>query len=236
MFPRRALAALFLLAASPAAAEEVARPLTYRFDVLREGSPIGWHRVTIHQRADFTEVQTVVDLAVRLGFLTLFKFHQTVREVWHDGRLVELDASTDDDGDRYQVRVRPDGDGLAVSGFAGALRAPRDAVPTTYWHEATASGSALIDTRKGRVTVPAITDMGWETIEASHRPVEAHRFRLAGIFNFDIWYDRAGVWQKTRFFVRGGEIDEVADGIDGDPGLLAALAERLRAVARRPGG
>ncbi|MCM0020859.1 MAG: DUF6134 family protein, partial [Tagaea sp.] len=91
---KRFLLALSLVLGAVTGAQAQSR--TLEFDVLREGSPIGTHRVTIDRRDDEVRVEIAIDMAVRFAFLTVYRYTHRSRETWREGRLVALDAQTDD--------------------------------------------------------------------------------------------------------------------------------------------
>jgi len=65
---------------------------------LRNGSPIGEHRVTFRPDGDRLTVETRVEIAVKVLFFTAFRFKRQAEEVWWSGRLVSVTSTTDDNG------------------------------------------------------------------------------------------------------------------------------------------
>ena len=192
---KRFFLALTLLLSAAAAH---AQPRTLEFDVLREGSPIGTHRVTIDDRDGETRVDIAIDLAVRFAFLTVYRYTHRSREIWRDGRLAALDAQTDDNGERTQVEARATAEGLAVTGSGGVYIAAHDTIPTSYWNRDKLARDRLLDTQSGKlidVTAQRLTN------DAS-----GATWRLSGDLEADLAYGPTGDWTALAFMTRGSRI------------------------------
>jgi hypothetical protein len=195
------------LAALPAAARPAhAAARVLAFDVLRDGAPIGTHRVRIRTVGARTDVEIEIDLAVRVGFLTLYRYSHRARETWQDARLVALDARTDDNGTRTHVVARATDDGLAVEGPGGAFVAPADTTPTSYWRREQVAATSRLDSQSGRLidvrTVPA-GERGAPVDGAVQRVAV---FRLEGDLEAEVGYAADGSWATLEFAARGSRI------------------------------
>jgi hypothetical protein len=188
------LALSILIVAAGARAET----RTLEFDVLREGAPIGTHRVTIAEADGETRVEIAIDLAVRFAFLTVYRYTHRARETWRDGRLTSLDAQTDDNGERTQVQARAVAGGVAVEGSGGAYLAAADTTPTSYWNRDKVARDRLLDTQSGKLIDVATTRL---TADAS-----GATWRISGDLEADLAYGPAGDWTSLAFVARGARI------------------------------
>lgn len=188
------LALMLLIFAAGAHAET----RTLEFDVLREGAPIGTHRVTIVEADGETRVEIAIDLAVRFAFMTVYRYTHRARETWREGHLTALDAQTDDNGDRTRVEARAGADGLAVTGSGGAYTAPADTIPTSYWNRDKVARHRLLDTQSGKLIDIAATRL---TADAS-----GATWRISGDLEADLAYGPAGDWTALSFVARGARI------------------------------
>jgi hypothetical protein len=84
-----------------------------RFRALRHGSPIGEHRVTFQPDGDRVAVETHIDIAVKVLFLTAFRFKHEAQEIWDSGRLASVNSTTDDSGTLLKVSGNAVADGLS---------------------------------------------------------------------------------------------------------------------------
>lgn len=195
-----ALFAALVLSWSAAAA-----PRTLEFDVLRDGAPIGTHRVTVERDGDDTRATIEIDMAVRLAFVTVYRYTHRSTELWRDGRLVSLDARTDDNGTRTQVSARATDAGLAIDGSGGRYVAPAETVPTSYWNREKVMRSPLLDTQSGK-----LIDVSAMALAAD---ANGTRYRLAGDLEADLVYGPGGDWTGLSFAARGARIDYVRRGM-----------------------
>jgi hypothetical protein len=201
------------LAMGPAMRTAAASDLPYggelRFQVLRDGSPFGTHVLRFSRDGGRIVVDGTIDLEVRLAFITVFRYTYRKREVWEGERLVAFDATTDDDGTKYVVKVRPEGDRLRVDGWEGPHFVAADVPAASYWRPRMILSPIVINTQYGNIEETKISDLGVETVTAGGRPVRGNRHSVVGRWGtFDTWY--AGEeWLKLSSRVRGSVVEYV---------------------------
>lgn len=198
-------AALFVVfgagLATPAAADQ-----TLTFEVLRQGSPIGTHRVTIHEQGDMRRVDIAIDMAVRFAFVTVYRYTHRATETWDGHRLVALEAATDDNGTRTNVAAKAEAGGLAISGSGGNYLAPADTIPSSYWNRAKLERTALLDTQSGKIAATANSLIGPASIEADGRLLNVTKYRVTGDLQAELGYAEDGSWAALAFEARGASI------------------------------
>lgn len=191
---KRLLTALALLLAPPAAWANGSADFT----VLRDGTPIGHHRVLVSRDGEETRVEVDIALDVSLAFIPLYRYRHQAREVWRNDRLVALDSTTDDNGDQFRVTARAGLAGLQVTAGDQALLLPENTVPTSYWNPALVSGRTILDSQEGR------------RLDLSVTPAAAGRWQLRGDVNLDIAYDGQGQWTGMWFRHTGSDFTYVS--------------------------
>ncbi len=174
-----------------------------RFEVMRNGSEIGYHVLTFRQQGERLSVDIDIDLRVRFAFITAYRYEHRNHEEWEDGRLFSFKSRTNDNGTRHRVETRRDGGQLVIVGSAGRLTAPPDLLPTTYWHRNFMDRDRWIDTQNGRIVESAVTPEGTERIESAGRRVEAKRYKVRGDLDVDLWYHDER-WVKLGFDASDG--------------------------------
>lgn len=177
----------------------------YDFQVLRNGSPIGHHRVTVRSEGQRSEVEVDIELRVKAaGFLTLYRYLHQSREIWEGDRLVSLQSTTDNDGRQEYLNAQAGADGLQVdgSGYRGVL--PADTMPTSYWRRDFLRRATIMDSQNGRRLDLTIRPQQYELASAARNDVPAQRSLLTGDVDLTLWYDRDGRWVKTAFPARDG--------------------------------
>ncbi len=192
--------AVLALGLRPAAAQGVdlaGRTLDFR--ILRDGGEIGRQSVVFATAGPALTVTTKIAIRYRFLFFTLYRFDLDSIETWRDDRLVALATGTDDNGERYRVRARRDGDGVAVEGQKGDWRAPADVAPSSLWHRAMIGRSPLLSVRRGDPLVVRYRLIGSEMVEIGGRAVPAEHVRVEGELERDLWFDGDGLLVRIRF-------------------------------------
>lgn len=224
--------AVFLAAAGPAAAvvvtpsagcAGVADPFglygdEIRFDVLRNGDPVGSHTVRFARAGETVTTATRFEVAIDVLFFTAYRYVYASEATWRDGCLVGLTAAVDDNGKESVVRVGRSGESLTVSGPRGVVEADRHALPTEHWAYAVVGQDGVINTITGRVNRVDIAPVASETVKtADGRSISARRYAYQGELDNEVWYDAEGRWVKMRFPAKDGSTIEyvcVKCGID----------------------
>ncbi|MGE0723280.1 MAG: DUF6134 family protein [Alphaproteobacteria bacterium] len=167
--------------------------------MLRDGRPIGTHRIDLVRDGDEVRVTVAIDLVVRIALVPVYRYTHRNREVWRAGRLQSIDAATDDDGRSQFVRGRAVGDGFQVEASAGSLTVPADVIPTSYWRRETVARDRLLDTQSGRLL----------QVAAAREPAGdgTVRYRLTGDLRVNLWYDAADRLLRIGFELGGARFD-----------------------------
>lgn len=180
------------------------------YTVLRKGKPFGSHVLTFKKQSDdgFT-VRSDVDLDVKLGPISLFKYRLDTTETWQGGKLIGLSGKTNNDGNKARVSASADGDTLNVDGtkFEGEL--PTSIIPSSHWNIRQVYSDRMLSTESGEVLDIEIEIIGTETVKVGSGAVDATHYRLISDINVDLWYDDQSRWVKLKFEVDGQNIEYV---------------------------
>lgn len=183
----------------------------YGFTILRGDSPIGTQQLRFTRDGDRLTVDIRTEVAVKIAFVTVYRYTQTIRQVWKGDRLQAFEAHTDDNGDQHGARARATSAGLEVEGSDGKYVAPGDTVPTGYWNRAIVSRDRGLDSR-GRLVRLVFAPQGRKTVTADGRPVEAEVFKVSGDNSAEIAYGPDGSWVSMVQVERGNTITYIRDG------------------------
>ena len=176
---------------------------TLNYTVLRDGKTIGTHAVTIEHNGAETQVGVETDIAVKVLFVTAYKFKHASKETWSNGHLVSITSTTDDDGVAKKLDARAENGAIivdsTVKGQERRQKADAATLPASLWNPATVSQSALLNTLDGQVMTIAVEDMGTEAVETGGAPLNAHHYALSGELTRELWFDDAGRLVRMRF-------------------------------------
>ena len=210
----------------PAAADEVAQQVSIPapwvasdgavidVTVLRKGKPFGQHVLNFDRQADGAlKVTTDVDLEVKIGPFTAFRYQLDSVERWIDGQLVALNGKTNNDGRKRQVEAEAKGDQLVIdgSGFNGTV--PATIIPSSHWNRLQVYQDRMLSTESGEILEIEVENLGDDTVMVGGTPVQATHYRLKSDMTVDLWYDNQSRWVKLVFETRGQTIEYVLNAL-----------------------
>lgn len=165
------------------------------FDVYVDGKSCGFYRIVfVTDRTGAETITAVADIKVPLYFRE-YRFSYQCLEKWRKGSLDTLEATTNDNGKKSNVKAQATDQGLLVT-VAGKSRAsPTNLltsngcllpIPVSKAMEAT-----LLDTEDGSESLTTIEPYGPCTVRVNGRTLSGQRYRVTGK-NIDTewWFDR----------------------------------------------
>lgn len=204
---RRAFVAMALLGSLAATVDaQEAVPAALDFVIERNNEQVGFHRIRFSREGGRLVVDTEVSVRVTALFVTVYRFAHKAREVWADGRLVALDAETDDDGTPHRLSIRAEGDALRVTHNGTSSTVAAGLVPTSLWDRAMVEQTVLLGTLRGDAMPTQVTRLGPEKIAGPDGEVEADGFLVDARPDYKrwVWYDRTGRLVAVRLLGRDG--------------------------------
>lgn len=189
---------------------------TREFRVSVDGKERGKCTMRIDRRDDGAD-RLRVDSQLRFNYVVYeYKYASTGTEIWKEGRLIELDNSSDYNGTRYAVKAEIGTKKLqvTVNGKPTHFAEP-DAWVTSYWHlprhlvhpgEVPREGVVpaggptplaasktqivpLLDSDQGRALRGELRFVGDEPIVVAGDRKTAHHYRVTGDVKANLWYD-----------------------------------------------
>lgn len=207
--PALALAtASFLLAASQfGAAPAFAAPPpggVLDFTVLRNGSEVGRHEMLFRNEADSLKIDIRTNVAVKVAFITAYRFEHEGHEVWQGGRLARLWSKTNDDGTKHVLDVTAGGDGLVVMADGKEPEKLSTSIPASLWNERIVQQRNILNTLDGTRMSIQVSDLGTETLIVKNARLPARHYVVTGDLERELWYDAQNVLVKVRFKAKDG--------------------------------
>lgn len=188
------------------------QPPDRSFAIFRDGDEIGRHEVRFVPSAEGLRVETDIEIAVKIAFITAFHFGQHAREHWQNGLLVDSNVATNDNGTKSETFLQARDDALSVEGGIEnrVLRVPLGTMPDiAFWNLAIVSERSLLDMQRAQLVGLAAQPSGVDEIEVAGARIAARRFTIAAESgrSGDIWYDEADNWVKGSLVTRGETLD-----------------------------
>jgi len=197
-----AAAALMLVMPTMSGASSIPSNGILKFDVLRDGTPVGSHTIAFSDGGQSVDIKT--DIAVKMLFVTVYRFEHNSHETWRGDQLVALESKTNEDGTDHTLSVKAGDAALNIVGDGVTSSADPSIVPASLWREETVRQNKLLNTLKGTQMKISVTDAGNENIEAGGKTVTAHHYVLKGDLARELWYGSNGVLEQVRFSGKDG--------------------------------
>jgi Family of unknown function (DUF6134) len=187
-------AAMGFSAAAQADPKDIAEPpgpsdTTLNFAVLRNGGQIGTSTMRVRRDGPETVAEVVTHVQVKIAYVTVYRFEQTVTEHWTGESLVEMTALTNDNGTVHNVSAKRAGDTLSVEADGKTSEVDPTVIPASVWNAALVRHTVALDPQDGNLTPIAVVDHGEEQLVLEERPTTAHHYSISTGIPQDIWYD-----------------------------------------------
>jgi hypothetical protein len=202
-----------------AAAALVAMPLAalahdageYTFTVLKDGAPIGVHRVVFDRDGGRIDIREATAIEVRLAMIPVYSFEHEARQIWEHGRAVRIDATTNENGKELDITVRPSGHGYVRTVNGRVDKFDESMSPLAFWNKDTLKHHAFFSVVEDKTLQASFEFAGRETITIAGTPLDVDHYRMVGDEERELWYDMAGRLAKVRLRRFGSEIEYVRD-------------------------
>lgn len=175
-----------------------------RFAVMRNGEKIGTTTLDVMRDGGRTVAHVDTHIAVRLAFITVYRFDQSEIERWAGDRLISLASRTNDNGTVHNVAARSDGNALSVDADGKVSRLDPATIPASPWNPSIVHESVALNPQDGKLTPVSVVDYGEEQITIDGRPIWAHHYSIRTNFPQDVWYDRNSRLVKVEIHGRDG--------------------------------
>lgn len=173
---------------------------TLDFTVFREGEEIGTHQIDFLQKDEILEVNVKTRIAVKIAFITVFRFVHDGHEVWRDNRLVSIETKTNDDGDDHSLSAKVNASGdLQVLGDGENRTVKGSVIPASLWNSTFLESKELLNSLIGTELAIDVVFKGEEPIEVQGKMVNAKHYSMTGEFERELWYDEDQVLVKFAF-------------------------------------
>jgi hypothetical protein len=183
------------------------------FKVLRNGSPIGEHRLGFTQSGDDLTVDIDINLLVTIAGIPFYRYTLTGNTKYSGGVFQSADTVVNNNGDHIEMHCHKIAAGYEVTGInhgdssknTPTYTAPPNTLPLTYWDKSAMYGN-ILNIQTARSYPATVTPAGWFKMPtAEGGTIVAQRFDLTGKLHLSIWYDQYDQWASLEFHYSGDE-------------------------------
>ena len=183
-----------------------ANSLRWQFDVSLNGKLVGYHSFEVRQNGRQQMLQTEASFDVKFLFVTAFRYRHQSTEVWNDGCLRSIDATTNSNGKALSVRGTGVANSFDLSSTAGSATLTGCIQSFAYWNPAVLESSRLLNSQTGEYEDVTVAFENREWLDVGGTPVDALRYRLsAKAGDITLWYSNEDrTWLGLEAPAKGG--------------------------------
>jgi len=206
-----AVAATMLLATPVLASAEDTGEFT--FTVLYDGDPVGKHRFVFAHEGDRIEIQEATEIEVTFATIPLFTFEHQARQLWENGRALRIDATTDSNGEKFEITVEGTDHGYVrtVNGRVDTFEDPMAVL--AFWNQDTLKHDAFFSAVEDKTFNASFEYLGTDKVTLAGQELETEHYRMVGDEERDLWFDPNGQVAKVAFERYGSDIEYVRDQV-----------------------
>lgn len=176
---------------SSVAAKEV-----LRFQVYLDDKPIGEHSFRIsEEEGGLKRIASRASFDVDFLFVNAYRYRHRSNEVFRNGCLEEIRATTDDNGKRYSVEGSAVDSGFLVEHQGGSERANGCLMTFAYWDPDFLDQERLLNAQTGELERVEVRSKGKDEIKVGNRTLPAKQYALVtDNLTIDLWYNDVMGW------------------------------------------
>ena len=179
------------------------------YDVIRKNKIIGSIITTFEKEDDNLHITTIVDIEVKVLFVTAYKFSQISKETWFKGEFIKIDGHADFEDEReYFIKGEDSENNFVASGMDGELILNKNILPLNYWNKKVLEEEEVFDTQKGIVRKITVNQLEDEIIEINNKKIQTEKYILNATRNpkdkgpfpeYTLWYNKKNELVKFKF-------------------------------------
>jgi hypothetical protein len=171
----------------------------FKFQVLLDDKPIGFHNFRIVESEARKAIEIDAQFDVQVLFVPVYTYRHHNRELWRDGCLARIDSETNANGERYAVRGRRSGPTYTISTASATQSHPVDCLMSfAYWDRQMLQQERLLNAQTGEVIEVNIKPLGEAVLTLGSEEVAADGYRIVAEpqdVDIQVWYARSdGRW------------------------------------------
>tara|TARA_B100000427_G_scaffold314351_1_gene307427 strand:+ start:1239 stop:1916 length:678 start_codon:yes stop_codon:yes gene_type:complete len=180
------------------------------FEIIRKNKTIGTHTISFIENDKDLKVDIEVNINVKLGFLTIYKYRHNNTEYWKEGELIKISTnSLTNSKKKYFVEGQKNNDFFEYEGVDNTKRTGLDVIPISYWNYEILDRKVFLDSQKGILREFDLKEMELENIFFNEKNFNAKKYmmKVKTIHSSDekpfpnlyLWYTNKGELMKLEF-------------------------------------
>ena len=105
------------------------------FDITRKNKIIGTHEIIFIKNGNEVNLETTIDIEVKVLFIPAYKFYHKSTEMWLNDSFIKIDGYTDFEDEReYFIKGIVTKDEFEGTGMDGDILLDRNIIPSNLWN------------------------------------------------------------------------------------------------------
>jgi Family of unknown function (DUF6134) len=182
-----------------------AEPEQFFASVFLDKKKIGQFHVRV-SRAETGEIEELrARASVTMLGINLYEFTNDLTQTWRDGELQQLQGVADDNGKKYDLRLKRQSTQYSGSVNSKTVTLPIEAFPNSIWHYGIVEQSLLfneVDLQLLKVSTTVKPD----TIEFNKQKIPAQRATIKGDLTATVWFDQGKEFVMAELQLSGRKV------------------------------
>jgi len=183
------------------------------FDIYRNNKHIGKHIFSFEKLGTQLIVESEINFEIKKLGVVLYRYHVKGTEYYDDGKLINFNSKTNQNGKKKYVNLKLEGEELVIDGSSFKGKVSTDYLLGTWWNHGIVKAPAQISAVSGRIIEQNVEFLGKEKISIGNKKYNTLHFNFTSSdkklakdkrLNTHIWYDEDTLnWVKAAFDKKG---------------------------------
>ena len=179
------------------------------YEIWRKNKVIGTHEILFSEKNGILNIETNINVEVKILFVTAYKYSHQSTETWKDGNFIKIEGYTDFEDEReYFIKGEIKDNFLFASGMDGKLKSNKNIIPSNFWNIDVMYQNEIFDTQKGIVRKLDVKEVGTEIIKINNINVDCTKFILNATRHpkdkelfpeYTLWYSKDKELMRFKF-------------------------------------
>ena len=179
----------------------------WHFRVYLDDKPIGYHHFRMADTDHGQQLNSSARFDVTLWKIPLFRYRHENVERWKDNCLSSIESTTDQNGERFELRGTNTERGFQVISNQGDTTLPGCVSTFAYWDKSFLQQDRLLNAQTGEYLEVAVETLGEQSLMIGETSIPARGYRLsANKLDIELWYSRNDQWLALESTVGNGRI------------------------------
>ncbi|MBX7147181.1 MAG: hypothetical protein K1X44_07730 [Alphaproteobacteria bacterium] len=184
--------------------------ITLFYKVKRNNEEVGYYKMAFSQEQQKQIVSIEAEVIVKWLGVAFYRFEHQAREEWKDGKLILLDATTNDNGKDREVKATQIENKIQlIYNEKDPQYLDETLIPSSLWNINLVNQDSILDTVRGKIRKIKVINHGAENLLIGSHKIETNHYELTGEFNRNIWYDHNKNIVKVLAYFKDGSLIEI---------------------------